>query len=824
MSSASDSESLLTESVTTTVVKDEDSGIALLTQTNQEWAEEYQRLLLEHQQLLTSYDGTESKYQECQRENVKIKRQMELLTERYSVERDSLVRHKEDVNIQNEKLRAELREKSIKIGDLQKSLVERQKRADSQKEELLSKVKLVEKLEIVINELQNKTILELKQKLNKSEATLEVVQKRSNQLSLDLSQADDQCDEYERSIEKLRQEKIELMEKLTRAEYDIRMAVEARNKAEEKALSLQEVERLLRGKNSQFEADLLDAQSKIRDLENELNRRLAEAEESSYNINVVQSDVSLQSSPPDVSAFVSLGDDILNEEQKTLRKKFEELEVKVKQLEGENVHLRGKVDVVSKDVRKWENKYEEEVREKNSITIQLENEKGNYGRLKNECNELKSKLAKAERANEHEKKEMIKKDGIINDLKAKIVQLQQDVDAREDTIAKYEMKLEQLNREMEKLYEDALEHQRKYGDLNSDHKISEQERESVQRDLDHVSIRIGELESKSRESEEEKKCLQKENADLRQKLLRLESELDTTFKDKTVFENQLQEWSDKSSKERKMAENLRKRFAQAQEEVEQYKNELMQVNTKIDEFVERLSELKLQYDTCQTDLLSAQADCEYKDDEIKRLKKEIHDRENNISKLEAQLEKAIKERSNTEVELAGVLEKLQHVEIKRAGNEEQLTFVDVTYSDSQAQERPSLSQRIYELENENNRLQTIEKHLRSDIKDSENKIASLQRDLNRANTENEDWERKTADLENKINILEKEEDDLNRINTDLQEQQDGLNMEVEKLQRKVVRLTLERDKLKEYLKDYNSKLTQSKREQNDKSSEFSEQV
>ena len=828
MSSTAEFESLLTESVTTTVVKDEEAGIALITQTNHEWAEEYQRLLLEHKQLMTSVDGMEGKYQECQRENVKIKRHMELLTEKYNVERDSLARQKEDVNTQNEKLRAELREKSIKIGDLQKILVERQKKADSQKEELLSKVKLVEKLEITITDLQNKTILELKQKLNKSEATLEVVQKRSNQLFLDLNQADDRCDEYERSIEKLRQEKIDLMEKLTRAEYDIRMAVDARNKTEEKVSSLQEVERSLRDKNSQFEADLLAAQLKIRDLENELYKRLAEAQESSYNITVVQSDVHLQTAPPEVSAFVSLGDDMLDEEKKTLKKNFEELGVIVKRLEGENYDLKGKLDMVSKDVNNWENKYEEEIRERNKIAIQLESEKGNYGRLKNEHNDLISKLAKAERTIEHDKKEIIKKDSIISDQKAKIVQLQHDIDVREDTIAKLEMKLEQLNREMEKLYEDVLEHQRKYGDLNSDHKVSEQEKESVQRDFDHVSIRIGELESKSRESEEEKKYLQKENADLRQKLLRLEGELDTTFKDKTVFENQLQEWSDKSTKERKMAENLRKRFSQAQEEVEQYKNELMQVNTKLDEFVERLSELKSQYDTSQTDLFSARDDCDYKDGEIKRLKKEIYDKENNISKLEAQLEKAIKERTNTEVELAGVLEKLQHVEIKRAGNEEQLTSVDVTFSDSQTRQLQSdlapLRRRIYELEIENSRLQTIEEHLHSDIKDSENKIASLQRDLNGANAEKEDWERKAADLENKINLLEKEEDVLNRTSTDLQGRQDELNLEVEKLQKKVETLTLERDKLKEYLNHYNSKLTQSKQEQNDKSLEFSEQV
>jgi len=817
-------ENLLTECVTT----DEESGIALITQTNHEWAEEYQRLFFEHKQLMTSYDTMESTCKECQRENVKIKRQMELLTEKYSVERDGLTRQKEDVNIQNEKLRAELREKNIKIGDLQKSLVERQRKADSHKEELLSKVKLVEKLEIAINDLQNKTILELKQKLNKSEATLEVVQKRSTQLSLELNQADDQCDEYERSIEKLRQEKIELMEKLTRAEYDIRMAVDARNKAEEKVSSLQEIERSLREKNSQFEADILAAQSKIRDLENELNKRQAQAEESSYNITVVQNDVSLQSAAPEVSAFVSLGDDMSNEEKGTRRKNFEELSIKVKQLEGENYDLKGKLDIASKDRTRWENKYENEIRERNKITIQLESEMVNYGRLRNEHNDLISKMAKAERLIGHDKREIIEKDGTIKDLKAKIAQLQKDIDAREDTIAKLEMKLEQLRREMEMLHEDVLEHQRKYGDLNSDHKVSEQEKESVQRDFDQVSIRIGELESKSRESEEEKKYLQKENADLRQKLLRLEGELDTTFKDKTVFENQLQEWSEKSTKERKIAENLKKRFAQAQEEVEQYKNELMQVNTKIDEFLERLSELKSQYDASQTDLLSARADCEYKDDEIKRLKTEIYDRENNISKLEAQLEKALNESNKAEVELAGVLEKLQHSEIKRADNEDQLTSVDVIYSNSQTRELQSdlapLRRRIYELENENNRLQTIEEHLHSDIKDSENKIASLRRDLNRANAENDDWERKAADLENKINILEKAEDDLNRIITDLQGQKDELNLEVDKLHKKVETLTLERDKLKEYLNDYNSKLTQSKQEHNDKSLEFSEQV
>ncbi|KAL9963858.1 hypothetical protein ACROYT_G027409 [Oculina patagonica] len=824
MSRTDELESLLTEARTTTIVKDEESRIALITKTNNEWVEEYQRLLIEYQQLKTSYDGIEVKYQECQKENVKIKRHMELSTEKYKREQDGWTRQKDDLNIQIENLRTELREKSSKIGDLQKTLVDSQRKADSRKEELLAKAKQVEKLELVINDLQNKTILELKQKLNKSEANLEVLQNRSSQLSEELGRAEDSHDEYEQIIEKLRQEKNELMEKLVRADYEIRMAVDARNKAEDNVSSLQDIERSLRDKISQLEADLLAEQAKMRDLENEHSRRLAATEESSYNITVVQSDLNLQSAPPEFS----LGDDMGKEEKELLKMNLEELGVKVKRLEGENYDLKIKLDVASKDINKWENKYEDESRERNKITLQLENEKGIYGRLRNEYNDLKSKLAKAERITEHNKKDIIKRDKIIEDLKAKIMQLHQDIDAREDTIAKLEIKLEQLNREMERLREDTLVHQKNYEDLDSDYKVCVNEKESVQRDFDHVSIKIVELENKSRESEEEKNCLQKENAELRQKLLRMEGELNVTFRDKTVFENQVQDWSDKSTKERKVADNLRKRLAEAQDEVEQNRTELTQKNTKIDELNNKLSELKSQYDTCQTDLSGARADCGYKDEEIKQLNKEVYDKEINISKLEGQLEKATRERNNMEIELTGVLEKLHHKEPKRTGNEEEFKSVDMTYSYGQTHELESdlvsLRQRMYELECENNRLNKVEEHLQSDIKDNEDKIASLQRDLNRANTENEDWERKVFELENKINALEKEEDDLNGVCTDLRESQDELTQEVEKLQKKVETLTLERNQLKGYLSDANSKLTQSKEDHNNKSLEFSKQV
>ena len=44
----------------------------------------------------------------------------------------------------------------VKVGDLQKVLVDAQKKADARKEELQTKTKQVEKLEVVINDLQNR--------------------------------------------------------------------------------------------------------------------------------------------------------------------------------------------------------------------------------------------------------------------------------------------------------------------------------------------------------------------------------------------------------------------------------------------------------------------------------------------------------------------------------------------------------------------------------------------------------------------------------------------------------------------------------------------
>lgn len=124
-------------------------------------------------------------------------------------------------------------------------------------------------------------------------------------------------------------------------------------------------------------------------MENELNRRLAEPVEKSYNITVVESEPALQSAPPGFSF-----EDDSKREVEMLKKKVQELADKSKRLEGENYELKGKLDAASKDINKWENKYEDENREKSKVAALLENEKGNYGRLKNEYNELKSQLAK----------------------------------------------------------------------------------------------------------------------------------------------------------------------------------------------------------------------------------------------------------------------------------------------------------------------------------------------------------------------------------------------------------------------------------------------
>lgn len=99
----------------TTVMKDEPGSIALVTEKNQELSEEYQRLLDDYQQIKVNYEIVEGKYQETQKENVKVKRHMELNEEKFNREKTGLVKQKDDLNAQNEKLRKELREKSSKV-------------------------------------------------------------------------------------------------------------------------------------------------------------------------------------------------------------------------------------------------------------------------------------------------------------------------------------------------------------------------------------------------------------------------------------------------------------------------------------------------------------------------------------------------------------------------------------------------------------------------------------------------------------------------------------------------------------------------------------
>ena len=100
---------------TSTVMQDEPGGIALVTEKNQELSEEYQRLLYDYQQIKVNYEIVEGKYQETQKENVKVKRHMELNEEKFNREKTGLVKQKDDLNVQNEKLRKELREKSSKV-------------------------------------------------------------------------------------------------------------------------------------------------------------------------------------------------------------------------------------------------------------------------------------------------------------------------------------------------------------------------------------------------------------------------------------------------------------------------------------------------------------------------------------------------------------------------------------------------------------------------------------------------------------------------------------------------------------------------------------
>lgn len=94
---------------------DEQEGIDLITKTNQKWAEEFQLLLKEYQSLKENYEGEESKYRETQKENMKLKTNLELSKEKFNREKLYLVEEKDDLNKQCEKLRAELREKSTKV-------------------------------------------------------------------------------------------------------------------------------------------------------------------------------------------------------------------------------------------------------------------------------------------------------------------------------------------------------------------------------------------------------------------------------------------------------------------------------------------------------------------------------------------------------------------------------------------------------------------------------------------------------------------------------------------------------------------------------------
>lgn len=99
----------------TMVMQDEPGGIALVTEKNQELSEEYLRLLNDYQQMKVNYEIVEGKYQDTQKENVKVKRHMELNEEKFNREKTGLVKQKDDLNVQNEKLRKELREKSSKV-------------------------------------------------------------------------------------------------------------------------------------------------------------------------------------------------------------------------------------------------------------------------------------------------------------------------------------------------------------------------------------------------------------------------------------------------------------------------------------------------------------------------------------------------------------------------------------------------------------------------------------------------------------------------------------------------------------------------------------
>ena len=169
---------------------------------------------------------------------------------------------------------------------------------------------------------------ELRQKLNKTEANLEVVQQKSGELSVELNKAEDQHHSDEVWIDKLRKEKKELLEGIAKAERDIRAAEVARDKAEDQISSLKDSENTLKDKNNKLDSDLLSAQDRIKELENELNRRMAEPELKTYNIDVVESAPVVESGPPGGFDF------FVDDESETLRIKVGQLNSKVEELNG----------------------------------------------------------------------------------------------------------------------------------------------------------------------------------------------------------------------------------------------------------------------------------------------------------------------------------------------------------------------------------------------------------------------------------------------------------------------------------------------------------
>ena len=173
-----------------------------------------------------------------------------------------------------------------------------------------------------------KVIPELKQKLNHSEANFKVCEKKISQLSFELDQADEQHEQDEQIIERLRREKNAIMEQSAKSEREKKTAEDARDKAENQIVILKDIHKTLCDKSERQELDLLSAQERIRELENERNKLLAEPEMKSYNITVVESEPMLESAP----ISFSFEDDTFKDE---MNQKMKDLNDKVTRLEGE---------------------------------------------------------------------------------------------------------------------------------------------------------------------------------------------------------------------------------------------------------------------------------------------------------------------------------------------------------------------------------------------------------------------------------------------------------------------------------------------------------